>query len=141
MLPLRDNPTYLVDRAYGVNAECDCLKTFRDHLGVNIQKIESRYSLFDYTDGKIFIELKTRRNAKDKYPTTLIPVNKMNYCMQNPDKGTYYFCFLFTDGLFYWKYTPDVKLEKAKGGRTDRGCNEIKDYYYIPVSILKEFNN
>jgi len=129
------------DEIFGAKGEEDCLKIFQDHFGVSIKKTLSKYSLFDFTDGNTYIELKTRRNTKDQYETTMIPECKIDYCIKNPDKGTYIFAFLFIDGLFYWKYSGETELIFSKGGRTDRGSFEIKNYYYLPVKYLKELKN
>ena len=55
-----------------------------------------------------------------------------------------YFCFYFTKNdysdcdLYYWKFNLlDIdKCETKTGGRTDRGKNEIKKYFFIPTFLL-----
>ena len=51
-------------------------------------------------------------------------------------KYLYRFYFIFTDGLYYWDYN-DNEYTIRKGGRTDRGQNEIKDYCFIKHEHLK----
>ena len=65
----------------------------------------------------------------------MIGLNKIKYAQSNPDKD-FYFVFAFTNGLYYWKYNADDKLNYRKGGRIDRGYKEIKEYAYIPISLL-----
>jgi hypothetical protein len=85
----------------------------------------------------IFVELKTRTNTKDKYPTTMIPLSKVKIAESNPDK-TYYFAFKFVDGIYYIQYKKDVfdTYEVKEGGRWDRGRPELNQYCYIPVADL-----
>lgn len=105
----------------------------------NIQIADEQHSIFDYESNNKRIELKTRFNTKDKYPTTMIPYNKIvdaeNY------EGDYYFVFSFTDKNCYIKYRKSKfdKFDKSLGGRTDRNKQEIKDYVYIPIDKLVNF--
>ena len=102
--------------------DCDLVKT-------------SVRSIFDYESKNSLVELKSRNNCYNKYPTTMVGYNKIEYAHKFPDK-TIYFCFKFTDGLYYYKYNKDDNLEFNLGGRRDRGRDEIKDYCYIPIKYL-----
>lgn len=129
------------DYEFGIKSELNNFDIFREHFQDNtLLPSKSRTALFDYEGEKICVELKTRRNVYNKYPTTMIGVNKLLYC-KDKDKE-FYFCFLFTDGLYYWKYDVNdlEKLTYSKGGRSDRGRYEIKDYAYIPIEMLKRIN-
>jgi len=125
-----------LDLKFGTQAENDLLKNIKDTFGSDIEKIENSYSLFDYTNDEIYIELKSRRVRHNQYPTTMVGYNKIKCCEKNPDK-VYYFVFNFTDGVYYWKYKPNV-FSISQGGRTDRGFREIKNYAFIPVSLLNK---
>ena len=51
-------------------------------------------------------------------------------------QGIIYFCFLFTDGLYYYELK-DFKEEWVKtNGRLDRGRPEFKPHYNIPITEL-----
>jgi hypothetical protein len=96
----------------------------------------NKFEKFDFIGDNKYIELKTRTVEKDKYPDTMIGLNKIEYARLNSDKE-FYFVFAFTDGLYYWKYNTDDQLNYRSGGRFDRGCKEIKQYAYIPINLLK----
>jgi hypothetical protein len=99
------------------------------------------YDIYDYVNEhkNIFFELKGRSNNYSKYPTTMIGYNKVLECIKNKN-NKYYFVFKFTDGLYYCKYSKKLlkKCTIKKGGRTDRGRPEIKEYLFIPIELLKK---
>jgi hypothetical protein len=64
----------------------------------------------------------------------MVGANKLKAAAKSIDDV--YFCFQFTDGLYYWKYSDDVDIVMAMGGRCDRGREEIKPYAYIPIEKL-----
>ena len=49
-----------------------------------------------------------------------------------------YFCFYFTNGLYYYKYNKEDSFEIKKAGRQDRGKLEYSDYCFIPVNLLQK---
>ena len=55
------------------------------------------------------------------------------------------FLFLFLDGLYFYVYDKDDSRNKIeRGGRNDRGINEFKPYFHIPIESLRpieEINN
>lgn len=68
-------------------------------------KYKDPYCPFDY-EGETTntrIELKSRRNKYNQYPTTIMPISKV----LNSYKGRHIFCFSFTDGLYYIDYDKD----------------------------------
>jgi len=100
---------------------------------------KGKLATFDFIGKNKFVELKARNCEYKKYSDTMIGMNKIEFAKANPDKECY-FCFLFTDGLYYWKYNEDDKLNYRSGGRFDRGYNEIKQYAYIPINLLKNIS-
>ena len=102
--------------------DCDLVKT-------------SVKSIFDYESKNSLVELKSRNNTCNQYPTTMVAYDKIEYAHRFPDKKIY-FCFKFTDGLYYYQYNKDDNLEYGIGGRRDRGRDEIKSYCYIPIKYL-----
>ena len=102
-----------------VNKFCKCSKNYE----------------FDFMNLEYIIELKSRRNNFNKYPSTMCGYNKLKIAEENPD-NKYKFLFLFTDGLYEWEYNKDEYTIK-KGGRKDRGKLEYKDYAYIGIDKLK----
>jgi len=124
------------DYNFGINKEIQLLPTIRDYLKDNtIYKLENS-NAFDFKGDNKYIELKSRNNNYNRYQTTMIGYNKIKKALElNEDV---YFVFNFTDGLYYYKFDRDKELEIKQGGRFDRGIPEIKDYYFIPIEILKE---
>lgn len=127
---------YLVGRASEEKYLPSLQNAFND---LTLTHTKHKSDIFDYVGENKYIELKTRTFENTKYPDTMIGLNKIQYAKANPDKE-YYFVFAFTNGLYYWKYNEDDKLNYRKGGRYDRGFNEIKEYAYIPISLLKNIS-
>ena len=125
------------DEKYGFTKEDNLYEILKEKFDKTLLK-NSRYNLFDFIGEDCCIELKSRRNAHNKYPDTMIGCNKIDYAMMNNKRVI--FCFLFTDGLFYYEFDKnDVinkRLRTGIGGRCDRNINEYKDYYYIPIDLL-----
>ena len=94
---------------------------------------------FDFYDDVTFIELKSRNNEYNKYPSTMVGYNKIKIAEEDESKTKYKFLFLFTDGLYQWEFEKDKYLIKD-GGRWDRGKSEIKKYCYINIENLKLLN-
>jgi hypothetical protein len=124
------------DLAFGFEKEDTEFSRIKNAIDSNLKKTSASY-VFDYESDVSLVELKSRRNTKDKYPDTMVGKNKLDH---KSDKIKY-FVFSFTDGLYYWKYN-DKDLNNGnvifrRGGRNDRGKPEWKDdYAYINTQIL-----
>ena len=100
----------------------------------------STYHPLDFEGDKYFLEVKTRTNNYNKYPTSLIPASKINYCKKQ-NKETY-FIFIFSDSTYYIKYddnlfkTFDIKPFK-RSDRIDHS-DKLQNYYYIPIKNLSK---
>lgn len=123
------------DFKFGLKQE-DLLFDTIKRLDSDLVKTGAR-AIFDYESEKTLVELKSRNNTYNKYPTTMVGYNKIQYA-NKLNKDTY-FCFNFTDGLYYYKYNKNDKLDFGRGGRCDRGREEYKDYCYIPIEYLRKF--
>lgn len=127
-----------IDLKYGFDFEEKNFEILRDNFDPTLRRTK-KGNVFDYEGDNCVIELKSRRNTKDKYPTTMVGYNKLIKA-RNLKKPAV-FCFQFTDGLYYYIYDfndydkgiIDIKI----GGRCDRGINEFKEYAFIDVSVLK----
>ena len=124
------------DYTFGIKKEIELLpiikKAFNDETITQLDRL----NVFDYKGDNKYIELKSRNNNYNKYPTTMIGYNKIKKALElNEDV---YFIFNFTDGIYYYKFDRDKELEVKQGGRFDRGRPEIKDYYFIPIEILQK---
>lgn len=127
------------DYNFGKQSEIQLLKQFQEYFNDTTIESLDNYNAFDFKGEKKYIELKSRHNTYNKYDTTMIGCNKLQQARIYDGLGyDIFFVFNFTDGIYYWKYTNDNKLEKKIGGRVDRGRPEIKDYYFIPISYLSK---
>jgi hypothetical protein len=131
--------TFKKDLEYGKQKEDENLSLLRSVIDENLQKSANNFYVIDFTSKDCYIELKSRRCEKDKYPDTMIGVNKIQFAKKS-EKPTY-FCFCFTDGLYSWKYDEEEAKDAISyrgGGRWDRGVDETKEYAYIKCSYLKK---
>jgi len=127
----------VIDRQFGHSKEDSEMEILKKTFGQDLQKT-SHYHYFDYQCPNCFVELKSRRNTKDRYPDTMVGKNKIDRASQS--ERPVFFCFSFTDGLYYWKYNKEDisngNVEFRTGGRNDRGRPEYSDYAYIKTGIL-----
>ncbi len=88
---------------------------------------------YDYECTEYKYELKSRANEYRKYPTTLVPLDKLV-----SDKMI--FLFSFTDGLYYIEYSKELfdTFEVKKYVRAPRvDIKDVrKDYLFIPIEEL-----
>ena len=87
---------------------------------------------YDFKGKKNVYEVKSRRNAYQKYPTTLIGEDKAG--------ENVIFVFYFTDGVYYITYNQEeFKSFECKPFRRFRqGVRDVeKPYYYIPIECLR----
>lgn len=120
------------DMKLGFESENKC-KIYIEDITGSLNKTDM-FDVFDYYNDEYLVELKTRRNEYNKYPTTMIGLNKIIEARKELKKCI--FCFKFTDGLYYHIFDKNIDYEIKKGGRSDRGCFEIKDYVYININQL-----
>lgn len=126
------------DVNYGLAKECEVKSILQSYFNVKLTKL-SLFHPLDFMDETLttFFEIKSRRLNHDKYNTMMIGKNKIEYIEKNyKTNNSYYFIFVCVDGIFYYKYDKEDKLKVSIGGRNDRGKNEYKHYYYIPVNKL-----
>lgn len=79
----------------------------------NLKKSKERFSIFDFYNDEYLIELKTRTNTYNKYPTTMVSMNKIEY--KDPRKKVFYFKFL--DGLYRWNMDTEYDIQEYNGRR------------------------
>lgn len=98
-----------------------------------------RFSPNDFvSDSGTSYEMKTRRNPRNKYPTTYFPVNKAIEGVTEQ-----YFVFRFSDGIdSYIRYDPvrfsKYRTEMLVDGRP--GMNNYKKlHWHIPIEHLTDF--
>lgn len=130
------------DLKFGEAKENDIQAVINDAFKCKSEKLPP-FHPFDFKDlqANTYYEHKGRRNEYNKYSTTMIGSNKIDFINKHPDND-YVFIFGFTDGNYYIKYNKELfdNFEIKKGGRLDRGRPEIKDYLYIPIEQLSKIN-
>jgi len=131
------------DVKFGENAEDILHKRIEEFFKCSLTKTQ-RYDIFDYISlyNKMFFELKSRKNKKLQYPTTMIGFNKIIFGKQKISEGyRVILLFNFTDKLCYYELTNEnINEELVRiAGRNDRGRAEYKKHYFIPVKDLIDF--
>lgn len=116
--------------------EKNTLPIIEQYFNVQLTKTDKNH-VMDFRDNYgTYYEVKTRNNNYNKYPTTMVGYNKIQFAERvcRP----VYFIFNFLDGVYYYEYTIDKldELEIKRGGRCDRGKAEYKTYCYIPINKL-----
>jgi hypothetical protein len=126
--------TFKEDYELGIKSEDVVLEKIKNYFSDDtIKKSESRVSRYDYKSETSLYELKTRTNACKKFPTTLLPKNKVF-------GDNHIFLFQFTDGLYFLRYSRELfdTFECKPFRRIQRADYNDKEalYYYIPVDSL-----
>lgn len=134
------NERALMDIQQGKYSEKKVVKwlndnTFKDNQ-ISLYKNPFNYIDMVSKDNKNRLELKSRNITHKQYPDLMIGLNKINEAKKFYSEADYHFLFLCKDGLYGWIYSPDKKLNFRRGGRTDRGKDEIRDQAFIPSKDL-----
>jgi hypothetical protein len=125
------------DYAFGKKKEAEILDKVKAFFKDNVEDVDNTFSIYDFKGDKYHYELKSRTNAYNDYPTTLLPEDKIFAENQ-------IFLFNFTDGLYYIYYNKETfdTFEKKLFKRRLR--TDIKDkekmYVYIPVNKLTKID-
>lgn len=115
--------------------ETEIQPKLEEHFNTRLVKL-STFHPMDFKDNEVrFYEVKKRNCKSSEYSDSMIGYNKIEFCNKQPKNS--YFVFEFTDKILFYEYTPNSKITKSLGGRTDRGRDEIKDYAYFPISDMK----
>ena len=124
-----------LDLQFGKNKEIEIHKMLECYFTTTLQ-ISSKYGLMDFYNDDIYIELKSRRNTYNKYNTTIIGSNKIDYVKTLNKKS--YFVFYFIDGLFLIEYS-DIfnSFDICEQYIFRDGKKELKTNYHIPTFLLK----
>jgi hypothetical protein len=120
----------------GLHIQEIVLPIIQSYFNRNIKPTKDKYNRYDYLDDKYNYELKSRTNEYNKFPTTLIGLDKI-------DINTIYL-FYFTDGLYFIEYNKilfdsfEIKdfVRHPRYGKVDKP----KKYIYIPIEHLNKIN-
>lgn len=127
------------DLKFGYKSEeelIQILNNYFDDSFRNTKELYGQYCNYDFEGAKGFnrIELKTRRNKYNDYPTTIIPVHKtvgMDLCPNT-------FIFNFSDGIYYieWNTNKFKTYEKKMIQYNRIGRTDNNEHYLIPIEDL-----
>ena len=129
--------SFAEDYKMGTKSEVELIPVFNKHFDDcfvrGVQK-----AVLDFTGAKYHLELKTRTNAFNDYPTTLLPYNKVREALTK-DKPTF-FAFAFTDCVAYIQFDKELFAtfetgEFCRRPRVDYS-NKPAPYIWIPISKL-----
>ena len=125
-----------LDLQFGKNKEIEIHKMLECYFSTTLQ-ITSKYGLMDFYNDDIYIELKSRRNTYNKYNTTIIGSNKIDYVKTLNKKS--YFVFYFIDGLFLIEYSDNIfnSFDICEQYIFRDNKKELKINYHIPTCLLK----
>lgn len=117
---------------YGIEQQKIVLPIIQNYFNRNIIEHIEQYSKYDFSDEIYNYELKSRTNNLNKYPTTMITLNKI-------DKSKpLILLFKFTDKLTYIEYDETLfnTFEVKQFSRAKKEWDE-KNHIYIPIKYLK----
>ena len=138
------NSRYYEDKKRGMINEIK-FKAYMEHtLNRPIKKYKDQYAELDFRDGKNLLELKGRGISHNQFPSTIFGYNKLLKARKKYNQGySIFFYFLFTDGLYRWKYKEDENdiLCISPVRRVDRGRIEYKDHAFLNIKDLEFITN
>lgn len=122
---------------YGLSQENEVLNILKDHFKIpNLRKTVNIYSTMDFTSEDYEFELKSRKFEYNKYPTTIIGDNKIQYAATH--HKTIIFVFKFTDGIYFIKYDKNLFKDFITRNETIFRDNKTEKKYncHIPIEKL-----
>jgi len=135
---------------YGIKSEGDILLSIQSFFNDKIRRSTSKFAKHDFYDTyDNRYELRTRKNSKDEFPTTVVADDK-TFCVRKRGQqiqGKVYCLFKFIDGLFYWEFneaeyqTFEVRDFCRNGARLKDGKvshDRSRPHIFIPTSKLKK---
>lgn len=121
---------------YGVCQENKLIEKIKETFGGDIIKTPDRFDPYDFFSTDKYLELKSRRNTKNKYPTTIIGKGKIDLGLKYIELGyKIILLFNFTDEFCYYELKEDDELISSIIKRHDR--SKGKEHIEIPVNQLK----
>lgn len=134
-----DKIQYAKDMEFGSNNENIVKEQIEVFLGTTLHKYKDKFATFDYynNDLKILCEVKSRRNDDTKYETQLIGANKIRKAIIKQKEGyNVFFFWKLTNGLFVWKFNPNVELKSVVLGNYARN-DKPADLFLVENTLLK----
>ena len=131
---------YERDYNFGIKEEEKVKPELERFFKIDLRKSVGKYNLFDFIGKDVYLELKSRKNKKLDYPTTIVGMNKIIKAEKLKQQGNrIIFIFNFTDSLDFWEYKDkeDIKeYSKRIICRKDRPNHKGNEYLEIPIVEL-----
>lgn len=130
-----------VDFDYGMISEKKNINILSEYFKMKLIKDPYRYAKFDFynEDKSIMFELKSRRNNKNTFNTTFMPVRKINYIKEeNIPSRRYFFVVKFLDALCYIEYNEELFKTFKITKEYIKHRNIYDNMYNIPIDKMKE---
>lgn len=128
----------ILDLNFGKLKEVEIKEILETYFNIKLNT-SNKYNLIDFYNDDIYIELKSRRNTYEKYNTTIIGSNKIDYIKTLNKKCL--FVFNFTNGLYYIEYSnifDSFDINEEIIFRDNK--KELKINYHIPIEFLKKID-
>lgn len=124
------------DIIMGKNNELKFKNYIEDKENIKLKQYKDKYAELDFRCDKRLLELKSRTICYNEFRTTMVGYNKIKKARRKKKFKTEFY-FLFTDGLYKWKYNEEEISCVMPAVRTDRGKFEIKDHAFIHIKYLE----
>jgi hypothetical protein len=123
---------YQNDYIYGTEKQKDVLPKIQNYFKRIIKENPEQYAKFDFEDESYNYELKSRKNTLNKYPDTMITLNKCN-----ADNKGLILLFNFTDTLAYIEYDKELfKTFRTQNFSRAQQQWDMKEHIFIPINLL-----
>lgn len=132
------------DLMFGGQNELSAISLLNTYFNTTFRNTKDIYNTpyyqydFENEDKTICIEMKSRRNRHNTYPTTIVPVSKVNNTINR-----YVFVFHFTDGIYFIDYNKDLfdTYETRMINTYRKGIVDVpKLHFCIPITDLTKIN-
>ena len=151
-IPVREDGTFILKEELKIGSlQEERLKgIIEKKYKVSLKKLD-QYNPMDFVCDKFFVEIKSRRNKHDTYPTTIIGKNKIDYAKKylfsinqfawEEDKFKVLYVFAFEDGDWFIEqkehndeWIDDCEVKEIT--RRDGVGTANKEHICIPVKFL-----
>lgn len=131
------------DLNFGFKNEADFLPIMREVIDPLLARTTTKiYYPFDYMSPNTYVELKSRKMARNVYPTFMIGENKIRHSIKT-DKEVF-FVWNFYDEYYVYKFNKDdidnggITFDD-NGGRRDRGVDETKRCAFVNAELATRY--
>jgi len=135
-------PTFKNPLPENIEYQVENMNTFLD---ADFKRTKKQYDIFDAIDNnkKLLLECKHRTINYARFPDTIIGVNKYIEAKKKYPDYDFYATFLFTDGMYCYKFDNNKTIEEQGIFTTTKKYNKyltsgyVKEHMNIPINLLK----